>query len=227
MHSVKQGARILDPSGELVGASASLGLPGTHRDVDAISADVAENDTEANTDAPGETEMTSEDTARAVEDVYAALDRLGARTHVYARTIVPLATDDHSAPSASNSMALPLGNSAPGGAAGSRSLQNMELPTLNGPMIAQSSMRTVQHPQQPLQHQPPSSSQHQQIPNAFPTSNLPPFPIRPEHMPPPQQQHQQQHPIEEPMAEIDPSLENSHQGEGLMMVDADTELSLP
>lgn len=157
-------------------------------------------------DAQGDDETTSEETARAVEDVYAALDRLGARTHVYARTIVPLVTDEHSAPSASHNASTHTSGNA-------RSLQNMEIPTLNGPMVPQSSMRTVQHPQQPLQQQPLSNTSHQQQPqphpDAFPTSNLPPFPVRPE----PQQE--QQHTME-PMAEIDPSLENTHQGEGLM-----------
>jgi hypothetical protein len=191
VHSVKQGARILDPSGELVGASTSLGLTSMNRDGETLADEATAGEVQ------GEDEMTSEETARAVEDVYAALDRLGARTHVYARTIVPLATDEHSAPSASHNASTHT--------SGARSL--------NGPMVPQSSMRTVQHPQQPLQQQPLSNQsdqqQQQQHPDAFPTSNLPPFPVRLE-----AQQEQQQ--SMEPMAEIDPSLENTHQGEGLM-----------
>lgn len=197
---MKQGARILDTQGELIGTASTVGLvdPTDARD-------------DAHAEASGDA---AEETEKAVADVYAALDRLGARTHVYARTIVPPASssDDISAFASSSGT-------------------NRHAETVLGG-VAQSSMRTVPHAhvQQQQQHLHHSTS-GQRTPHAFPTTNLPPFPGRVEQHPGQQQQQQQQ--VEEPTSQIDPSLEEhaGHAGhaedEELMMVDAETGLSLP
>ncbi|GHJ86719.1 hypothetical protein NliqN6_3121 [Naganishia liquefaciens] len=195
IHSVKQGARILDAQGELIGSATAIGL------VDSTTEDDVQSQTQPDLDGT--------ETEKNVNDVYAALDRLGARTHVYARTIVPVVTEDPTFPSAPRH---PESNPA----------------HLGG--VAQSSMRTVPHASHP--HAGPSSiAQQRDTPHAFPTTNLPPFPSGPQSHP----QHQQPQ-IEEPssstVAQIDPTLgahgHPEHTGDdSLMMVDAETGLALP
>lgn len=194
IHSVKQGARILDAQGELIGP----------RDVDQSA-------------PTGNTE--GSETDKAVEEVYAALDRLGARTHVYARTI---ASDDPS----------------------SLLQRPSETPLMSG--IAQSSMRTVPHGHHPDSHPHPQIQQSQQLQmhnaapssssvqrtpqHAFPTTNLPPFPgaARGDSLGSGQPQIEEPDHASSGMGQIDPTLESHAQADdALMIVDAEEGLTLP
>ena len=136
-----------------------------------------------------------------MSDVYAALDRLGARTHVYARTIVPTATEDPTFPSAPRH---PEPNAHLGG-------------------VAQSSMRTVPHASHP--HGGPSNAQQREPPHAFPTMNLPPFPSGPQPQP---QVEEPSSSVAQIDPSLEGHEDAGHAGnDALMMVDAETGLALP
>lgn len=136
-----------------------------------------------------------------MSDVYAALDRLGARTHVYARTIVPTATEDPTFPSGPRH---PEPNTA----------------LLGG--VAQSSMRTVPHASHP--HGGPNAQQREPS-HAFPTTNLPPFPSGPQPQP---QVEEPSTSVSQIDPSLEGHGHAGHAGDdALMMVDAETGLALP
>lgn len=219
VQAVKKGARILDETGELIGAS-SMPLPGvigvgnpfphghphpqTHArgpsadgtgQVDVPDVDAHATEETSALQAEGEEEEGETGIGlKAVQDVYAALDRLGARTHVYARTIVPLVTADEQQPqqpqpqqqegqqqvaagyggthSSSHHLPTNLPTSGPSGGSSRRQAQAKGTHS-HQPIIAQSSIRTVQHPQHQSQQGSPYTPSSYGLNNM---QNLPPFP---------------------------------------------------
>ncbi|KAJ9094489.1 hypothetical protein QFC21_006028 [Naganishia friedmannii] len=204
VQAVKEGAKILDDSGELLGASTmALGgsggagnpFPHAHPHPRGSAADGTDTIGETADDAEEATSTAtmSEETAKAVQDVYAALDRLGARTHVYARTIVPLVTPEEqqqqdgqqtggfAAPHTSHH--FPPGLSGPTGPSSvsttrrytqgkGMQLHHVGQSVQHQPTIAQSSIRTAPHQPsaQASPYEPTSSYGFNNM------QNLPPFP---------------------------------------------------